>query len=368
MRDNFTHKTKRVLAERVAWRCSFPGCGRITTGPSHSSPKESLNLGEAAHIYAASKNGPRPNSGLSPDERKSIHNGIWMCRQHAKMIDADYTIYSASTLVQWKNKAEEETYQQLMELTKPAPLPLILICLGAKLIFEGVWMSAQNVRWEFELSNFIIGDLDSLKRFASEPLDYENYIIIESQGDGRILDDYISWKYENNKYFITVTVAEKQPRKNPHEVGSDFAKGEDGDLIIENGDFKTVSGIEYAQQLIIETLAVGFGELKFAPNFGSYFSDYYWAYNNDVKLLNRILKVEITRLVSIPTYDSLSKTSTPPLDFINRGIDIHALTTELKDNRLAVHIKIEWGNGEILNNTFFIYVHDKNSLNAVPNQ
>lgn len=54
MRDNFTLKTKETLAKRVAWRCSFPGCGRITVGAGHKDNNHVINLGEACHIYAAS--------------------------------------------------------------------------------------------------------------------------------------------------------------------------------------------------------------------------------------------------------------------------------------------------------------------------
>ncbi len=139
MRDNFTSQVKRKLADRVAWKCSFPGCGIITVGPGHENSESTLNLGEAAHIHAASKNGPRYNPEMSVNERKSIDNGIWMCRAHAKIIDGDYTIYSASTIKQWKTLAEKRTYQQLKELTKESTdIPLTLISIGSSIIFEGL--------------------------------------------------------------------------------------------------------------------------------------------------------------------------------------------------------------------------------------
>lgn len=97
-RDDFTRQTKRILADRVAWRCSVPGCSRVTIGPKGGDATKAMNVGEAAHINGASPQGPRPDPLMSAEERKSLDNGIWMCRHHARLIDADSSEYSASTL------------------------------------------------------------------------------------------------------------------------------------------------------------------------------------------------------------------------------------------------------------------------------
>ena len=91
-RDDFTPATKRALADRVAWRCSCPGCGQLTVGPSHENEEKTTIVGEAAHITAASKGGPRYDPHLTSEDRKSISNGIWMCRHHARLIDSDYMV------------------------------------------------------------------------------------------------------------------------------------------------------------------------------------------------------------------------------------------------------------------------------------
>ncbi len=69
-RGEFSKDVKRVLAFRVGTRCSKPDCRKPTTG-EHSDPQKFLNLGQAAHITAASKNGPRYDASLSTKERKS---------------------------------------------------------------------------------------------------------------------------------------------------------------------------------------------------------------------------------------------------------------------------------------------------------
>lgn len=64
-RDDFNNTTKRLLAARAGFSCSFPGCNKITSGPSRFFKKKSINTGEAAHITAASSKGPRLRSGNS---------------------------------------------------------------------------------------------------------------------------------------------------------------------------------------------------------------------------------------------------------------------------------------------------------------
>ncbi|BCL29153.1 hypothetical protein GCM10017557_40120 [Streptomyces aurantiacus] len=63
-------------------------------------------MGEAAHIYAASPRGPRYNASMTPHERKSIQNGVWLCKTCAKIIDAEEAAYPPETLRVWKQHAE----------------------------------------------------------------------------------------------------------------------------------------------------------------------------------------------------------------------------------------------------------------------
>lgn len=74
-RDDFTKTTKDVLSKRVGGRCSNPECNVPTSGP-HSDPEKHISIGIAAHITAASQNGPRYDPKLSSAQRSSIDNGI----------------------------------------------------------------------------------------------------------------------------------------------------------------------------------------------------------------------------------------------------------------------------------------------------
>lgn len=106
MRDDFTNSTKEVLARRVGTRCSNPNCRKPTSGPQTKSDK-AINIGVAAHITAASSDGPRYNKDLSPEQRKSIDNGIWLCQNCAKLVDNDEQRYTVDLLRQWKQLSEQ---------------------------------------------------------------------------------------------------------------------------------------------------------------------------------------------------------------------------------------------------------------------
>ncbi len=105
MRDEFPQKVKDILAKRVGFHCSNPGCQRSTSGPS-ARQDESVNIGVAAHITAASPGGPRYDPSLSTEERKSPGNGVWLCQTCGKLVDSDPETYNFQTLHEWKASAE----------------------------------------------------------------------------------------------------------------------------------------------------------------------------------------------------------------------------------------------------------------------
>ena len=105
MRDDFTQQTVDILAKRVGVRCSNPSCRKLTTGP-RTDLTRIINIGVAAHITAASPNGPRFAPTLTPDRRGSPQNGIWLCQNCAKLVDNDSHKYTVELLQEWKQRAE----------------------------------------------------------------------------------------------------------------------------------------------------------------------------------------------------------------------------------------------------------------------
>lgn len=121
MRDDFPMPIKELLAKRVAFLCSQPSCGQLTSGPQLD-PTKFMNVGVAAHITAASPEGPRYDPNLTPEQRRSAHNGIWLCQTCGKLVDNDPTRYSSETLHEWKMRAEARVLDLLERRASPKPV------------------------------------------------------------------------------------------------------------------------------------------------------------------------------------------------------------------------------------------------------
>lgn len=100
-RDDFLKPVIRLLKERSGYKCSNPQCRVVTNGAG-------LNTGVAAHIRAAAPLGPRYDINMTPEERRSYQNGIWLCQTCSKIIDNDVSFYTINILNEWKRLAEED--------------------------------------------------------------------------------------------------------------------------------------------------------------------------------------------------------------------------------------------------------------------
>ena len=351
------------MAERVAWRCSFPGCGVITIGPKMGDDEKSLNLGEAAHIHAASSKGPRFDSNMTPEDRKSIHNGIWMCRSHATFIDSDYKEFSVETLKLWKSQAEESAYEDLKYQEGPVYQDnSTLIAIGFSLIVFCHWKSVCGLEWTFEINSILKGSEVELKEYVSNFSSLssdQKFIVVESQGDARKIKQPVRIEYtEPGNSMIIFDVKEKHVATDPNMAGCDLALGEDGDLLIENGDLKSISGIDAAKQHLTMATSTVYGEWWADPTLGSFVSEYYRIYKDDLSLLSRLIKVEFIRLSLISsTNDQDRENFLPTLHFVKRFNDVTVKSAELKDSRINVTVSLEWGNGDKWTGTVPIWIN-----------
>ncbi|MDK2741943.1 MAG: hypothetical protein NDI90_03435 [Nitrospira sp. BO4] len=112
-RDEFTEKTKLLIAKRTGWLCSDPSCRRSTIG-SNSDGDGEINLGTAAHICAAAPEGPRHDDKMTREQRRSPDNGIWMCRLHGTAVDAKDSKFTVELLHKWKTQAQEDSWRRVL--------------------------------------------------------------------------------------------------------------------------------------------------------------------------------------------------------------------------------------------------------------
>ena len=106
------HEDQRELWARAAGRCQFDGCNKIV----YQSPltKEAVNIGQQAHIYSFSEDGPR-GWGIFKSNKENLNkveNLMLMCHACHVTIDKDKNgeKYSASILQKWKQQHEERIY------------------------------------------------------------------------------------------------------------------------------------------------------------------------------------------------------------------------------------------------------------------
>lgn len=118
-RDEFSAATKLQIAKRAGWLCSYPTCRAPTVGATADGAGE-INIGTAAHICAAAPGGPRYDPDMSPEERSSSSNGIWMCRDHGTAIDFDPEHFTVELLHRWKKEAERDSWYRVLN---GSPLP-----------------------------------------------------------------------------------------------------------------------------------------------------------------------------------------------------------------------------------------------------
>jgi ribosomal protein L37AE/L43A len=126
-REEFPATVKRDLATRAAHFCSNPRCLRLTSGPQVTGSR-GTGTGHAAHIRAAAIGGPRYDPGQTPDQRRSIENGIWLCRECGDMVDKDTEGFAPETLHSWRINHEamiaeirQKGWSKTIELLRSGP-------------------------------------------------------------------------------------------------------------------------------------------------------------------------------------------------------------------------------------------------------
>lgn len=110
--DRFKQSVVVVLAKRAANKCSNPDCGAITSGPAET-PNDSVNVGEAAHIYGANPGSSRYDPEMESVDRSAITNAIWLCSNCHKLVDDDPEKYPAGLLFEWQKEHERRISEQV---------------------------------------------------------------------------------------------------------------------------------------------------------------------------------------------------------------------------------------------------------------
>lgn len=176
-RDDFDRRTAENLAKRAAYICSNPGCRALTLSPSDVSSEKHIYIGKAAHITAASKNGPRYDSTLTSEQRRSIENAIFLCSSCADIIDRNNGLdFSVKQLKIWKS--EHETWVR-ENLNRSVTL------LMPKIQIASIRILSEECLWEPEPMD---GDLSSIYEIGFHQLPTFTWKKEQEEADRRVID------------------------------------------------------------------------------------------------------------------------------------------------------------------------------------
>jgi hypothetical protein len=341
-RDDFSEPTKRALAYRANHRCSFPECGKPTSGPSDESPDKHVNIGVAAHIYAAAPGGPRSAPEMLPEERAAITNGLWLCQTHSKLIDADQVRFTADVLKKMKTDHEALVLAELEGRARPLHCS-DFIALGPNLVFTGELIGSKDATWEVRIDHFLIGELTTLIDYC-EDFDQtalvDRFVLVNALGDGRQLAASPAWQKLDASYRLSIKVRSSVPRIDAHNLPLDLALDSNHDIFMKNGDLATVSGLDALPQKISTSLSTQRGELLFSPTFGTRIREYFELFINS-PWLPHLLKLEVIRMACIPVDVGAAEQPYTALRCVSRVRSIERLQSEQETDWIPFRLHLD---------------------------
>ena len=358
-RDDFSPKIKHAVAARAGWHCSFEGCSKLTVGPSEEAPDAINNIGEAAHICAASPGGRRYDPAMTSVERAGIGNAMWLCSNHAKLIDRDAIAYPADRLRAMK-RSHEERCERSERLGSCFGLNTGLLAIGPDIVCTGILIGVSAGTWTLHLERFLIGSMhaviDLIDAFDRQPPE-ARYVLSNDLGDGRVLVAPPQLTNGPEGAILLCAVAPSADRIDVQRLGSDMAlHPETDDLYLdEKGGIARVSGLAYLPQKVRSVLSTQRGESVFWPTFGMRFFEYFEAFRGS-PWLNLLLKLDVVRQASIPRRDSSTGALHTPLRCVRRVSSFDLLATEPLNHKLPVRVEFEVQGLGAWQNEFSIYM------------
>ncbi len=327
---------------RAGYRCSMRGCGVLTVGPSDESPDATTSIGVASHIHAAAPGGRRYSGQMSPEERRDISNGIWLCGSHSIEIDRDEVRYTPGLLREMKEEHERLISEELNSgqgLLRDSDL----IAVGPDIVVFGELLGTSGRKWSVRIDHFVQGSIWTLIDFMesfSKRDPFDCFLVVNSLGDGRQLAGEPTWRRAGRSLECTFFVQDRFPREDARALGATLATSPTNDLMLENGGLAMVSGIASLPQRIKQTLSYVQGESKLNPRAGSRFKEYLDDFG-DSPWLERWMKLDAIRLACIPYHDFACKTTYTLIPSVRYIESIEILDGERQGDWQSVRLKLE---------------------------
>ncbi len=328
-RDDFSAATKTALAGRAGHRCSI--CKTPTLGPSDETPTSYMNVGIASHITAAApgQGARRYDPALTPQQRSSIDNGIWLCRGCDGIVDRDGVRFNAETL-----KRLRRDHTEFARLGAREENEVGLIAIGPNIIAAGqvVRFNASGV--VVHLAFFLTGTAEDLFNFVrtfEEQSPFSRYVLLSESGRAGLLGEAPDVVREGAAWSMRFQWLPETRRRSARTL-----KG----MSRKNG--KIISGEEYYKQIFEAVLGSPPGTWFADMEGGSHLSELYETLRGSI-WFNHLVKCELVRLSCIPAPPKLgSQTSEyPPFLCVRNVVSVRIPYTELVNNRLRVEVEFD---------------------------
>jgi hypothetical protein len=303
-------------------------------------------IGKAAHIHGASS-GPgsrRYLKSMSREERRHISNAIWLCSNHADMIDRDEATYTGDELRAMKREHENNiSVIQRNAILAGVPTP-DYIAIGPDIVFTGDFIGIDNEGWSLHLRNFFEGDIHTLitfiERFEQAPPS-DRYVLMNHLGDGRVLKEPPSiTKDKAGGYIIRCSVLPGAERIDAADIPKSWALSDSHDPMVKEGNWTLVSGLDALPQQIKTCLSLQKGESPLHREFGTRIAEYYSLLSGS-PWFDRYLKLEVIRQASIPYVDPINNRQYTPLLCVERVFGIEVTAVAPTNNWLPVRVDLD---------------------------
>ncbi len=327
-RDDFKKRTKSDLALRASYLCSL--CHKSTVGPSDEASNAVTMIGVAAHIAAAAP-GPgarRYDPSMTPEERSSIDNGIWLCADCSIVIDRDEIRYTPEKLRALKLKHEAS---RRLQGQGDADCDDI-IAIGPNLIALGSVLRYGPDGCRFRISHFLEGDVRELWALAvdfSKWPDEDRYALSNELGYGGLLSQPPSIEHTEFGHEVTVHIQPYSNRRDALKIKT-----------LSPDTLRMLDGVDAMVSVFSSVLGQASGTWFADLQSGSFISDYHERYAGS-PWLGRLIMLEIIRLSCVPQNSRGTSTKVAPLDWVNRIKSVNIPSFDLPLQRLSILVDVE---------------------------
>ena len=174
---------KNYLWMSSAGRCAYPDC-RIELVIEGNKQDGPVTIGEIAHIFAHSQNGPRPNPDGFSEETNRYDNLLLLCRNHHREVDGQSNTYPVTVLREWKIVHEGWVAERLArEEFNSADLETIITWLTDNSIPTSTDYTLIPPAQKIELNNMSVRVQNLIKMGLSRVEEVESYIVDRSKLD-----------------------------------------------------------------------------------------------------------------------------------------------------------------------------------------